>query len=288
MPDLEDPSWEVYPFKPVAQASWESEVKSACVAAAQVECPDPSLTPDLRPRIYDYNAKLWFLVDSGAACSCFPKSYFPDAQPDPTKILQAVNGAKIATYGQRQIKVDLGGRTYTHTFILSDIQEPICGWDMILAFRLDLVWSQEKGKPKCHLEDRAARRVYPVHLKRAKQNNVILALVTYKQYSEKQKAAQTKEKVPIPPAYQQLIDKYKGILTVNFTKVPKHNVIHTIDTGTNKPCRAKLRPLLKGSPKEVDGYKAWKELEDLGIVEKVGPDTPTYWSSALHLVTKAL
>ena len=95
------------------------------------------------------------------------------------------------------------------------------------------------------------------------------------------------EKNPVPPQYQALINRYSDILKVNFTTTPRHNVVHTIDTGTNRPCKAKLRPILKGSPKEVDGKKAWGELEKLGIVEKIGPGEPTHWSSALHLVTKA-
>ena len=42
-----------------------------------------------------------------------------------------------------------------------------------------------------------------------------------------------------------------------------------------------------GTPKYVKGEKAWKELEELGIIERVGPNEPTTWTSALHFAVKA-
>ena len=67
---------------------------------------------------------------------------------------------------------------------------------------------------------------------------------------------------------------------------PLHGVVHNIDTSSNPPCRAKARPLLKGSPKEIIGKKNWFELEKLGVVERIGPGQPVIWSSALHLAPK--
>ena len=250
--NLDSDQWSVYPFKPVAQTSWDDLVKTACVAAAKVDVPDPALTPDLRPRVYDHNAKMWLLLDTGAAISCYPRSAFPNAKPDPTRLLQAVNGAKVETYGSRQVKIDLGGRTYTHTFVLASITEPILGFDFVLKFKVDLVWQSNK---KCHLADKRANREFPLYLQKAHANNVGLSLITFKKYSEQQKIINNEEEStdPVPPLYQHLIDAHKGILQVNFAEVPKHNVIHTIDTGTNKPCRARPRPLMVGSPKYESG-----------------------------------
>ena len=62
---------------------------------------------------------------------------------------------------------------------------------------------------------------------------------------------------------------------------------HVIDVGDSKPIRTKARPLLPGSPKAIAGYKAWKEMEELGIIEKVSPSDQNFWSAALHLETKA-
>ena len=83
------------------------------------------------------------------------------------------------------------------------------------------------------------------------------------------------------------MDEYPKILEVNFIKIPKHNVVHTIQTGNNPPCRTKLRNIMPGTPEFIQGEKAWREPETLGIIEKVGPNESNEWSSALHLVMKA-
>ena len=76
-------------------------------------------------------------------------------------------------------------------------------------------------------------------------------------------------------------------MDINFHEVPRHNIVHTIDTGQNAPCRAKPRALMPGSPKYESGRKATLELEKLGVLKRIGPAETTQWSSALHLVTKA-
>ena len=162
------------------------------------------------------------------------------------------------------------------------MSEVILGWNFLVKFKLDLVWQGAK----CMLVDK--KNKFPLSLRKARRQNVGLALVTYKKYADAQKGKQSSdEKKPVPPQYQLLIDKHADVLKVNFHEIPRHNIIHTIETGNNKPCKAKLRPLQMGSPKERDGYKAWKELEELGVVERIGPGETTQWSSALHLVTKA-
>ena len=95
------------------------------------------------------------------------------------------------------------------------------------------------------------------------------------------------ESAKVPPQYQCLLDKYSGVLTTNFqAKKNGEPVIHYIDTGSEKPCSAKLRPLMKGSPKEVKGKAAFQELINFGNVEPVDTSRPTLWTSALHLATK--
>ena len=172
-----DETWGIYPFKPVAQCDWSSQVASACVAAAAVEVPDydPGLTSDCRPRVFDYNTRTWLLLDSGAAVSCYPHSAFPHLQPDPNKVLQAVNGATVPTYGTKTIKINLGGRTYAHSFVIAQISEAICGWDFMLDFRLDLQW---KSDNKCQLWDKKANRHFPLSMRRVRKQSVGLSLLT--------------------------------------------------------------------------------------------------------------
>ena len=95
---------------------------------------------------------------------------------------------------------------------------------------------------------------------------------------------QTSTKIPL--AYQKLLKEFESILTPNFREV-KHSIVHSIPTGNAVPVRTKARPLLPGSPKAIAGKKAWDELIELGIVEKVRAEESHYWSSALHLQTKA-
>ena len=73
--------------------------------------------------------------------------------------------------------------------------------------------------------------------------------------------------MPILQRYREILNKYPDSLKTNFkaTEV-NHCVVHKIETGSNEPCRAKVRPLLKGSPKAIKGEANWKELERLGIV----------------------
>ena len=44
---------------------------------------------------------------------------------------------------------------------------------------------------------------------------------------------------------------------------------------------------MKGTEKAIKGEKSWKELETLGIVERVNPQDPNLWTSALHLQPKS-
>ena len=82
-----------------------------------------------------------------------------------------------------------------------------------------------------------------------------------------------------------MIKKYSSLTNPDFKKA-KHTVEHSIDTGDATPVRTKARPLLPGSPKAEAGYKAWHQMLDLGIIERVDPSEPHYWASALHLQPK--
>ena len=88
------------------------------------------------------------------------------------------------------------------------------------------------------------------------------------------------------PEYLKLIQKHPELLIPRF-KNQKSQVTHFINTGSNLPCKAKVRPLPAGSKKAILGKKAWDELIELGIVEPVDLSQPTTWSSPLHLQLKS-
>ena len=93
--------------------------------------------------------------------------------------------------------------------------------------------------------------------------------MSFKNWSSKQKELNKPKVMPIPTAYQKILDEFPTIAKVDFTVQPAHNIVHDIDTGNNKPCKAKARPLMPNAPKTIKGHKAWQDLISLGIIEAV-------------------
>ena len=95
------------------------------------------------------------------------------------------------------------------------------------------------------------------------------------------------KEVPIPRRYRDLLNKFPSIMKADFnlTEV-KHGVVHTIETGSNKPVTTKVRPLMPGTEKTKQIEKNWRELEALGITKKVPPGEVNTWTSALHSAPK--
>ena len=99
-PDVKLEIWGEYRFKPVAQVEWEAATSKAIKDVCQID----SKKSDLRPKLFDHKTSKWLLLDTGAACSVYPKHYFPDALYDHTRALRAVNGTAIPTFGTQQGK----------------------------------------------------------------------------------------------------------------------------------------------------------------------------------------
>ena len=108
-------------------------------AIAAVKSPDPSPVEhsDMRPHVRDKRSDLWIMLDSGAAISIWPRRFYPELPRAQTSLV-AVNGTKIATYGTKDVSLDLEGKCYTHRFIIAEVQSPILGWDFMAHFKLDL------------------------------------------------------------------------------------------------------------------------------------------------------
>ena len=84
----------------------------------------------------------------------------------------------------------------------------------------------------------------------------------------------------VPEPYRKLIDSY-DILTPNYKSKPKHKIVHRIETH-GPPCTSKVRPVPANRLEEVKAL--FKEMEENGVITKVGANTNTNWSSALHVV----
>ena len=283
--DFWQENWGVYPHKPACQEDWESQVKKAVLHIDRIDkvAANQQALLDTRPRVFDVNSKSWYLVDSGAAVSVVPRRWYPRSTPDAGRALQAVNGTRIPTYGVKHVTLRLG-HNYSHTFVVSDVEEPVLGFGFLQDNHLDLRWL-DNGQ--CQLYH-ARKPAIPLKLGPADPLNLGLALVSFKDYSDARKIKDNLnvKPAPVPPKYQELLDKYPGIQEVTFNDHPRHQVCHSIETGENAPCMAKPRPILPGSPKAVKGEKTLLEMEKVGILQRIGPNEPMLWSNPLHLVNK--
>ena len=85
--------------------------------------------------------------------------------------------------------------------------------------------------------------------------------------------------------YKELIGKYPEILKITFKNKPAEGIYHRIET-EGAPFKSKVRPLLADSEKSEMGKKIWQEMEDMGVIERVKPNTLLQYTSPLHLVKK--
>ena len=274
---------------------------------------------DARPRFFDPKSGHFCLVDSGSAVTAIEPG--PDDVVRPDLALVAANGTIIECYGHKTIEIKMGRKTYYMKAAIANIEGIILGWDFIKKYKLSFWWDRWG---ECHLYDRQADikkllEFIKIPYQSTTLNSIMVptvadaafrdenpretlfnaqALASIETVSEKimgsansaDTFSQTDKNLPVPeisPTYKSLLNKYPNVLKTEFQAKSKGQpVIHYIDTAQNKPCNAKLRPLMKGSPKEVKGKEAWMELVEFGIVELVDTSKPTLWTSALHLQPK--
>ena len=270
--------WGEYVTKPEAQSAWENMVK---VSVAEVLERDAKA--DVRPFVKDQGSAQWCLVDTGAAATIIPRKPEDELLADSALVLKAVNGTTVQTYGRKQMTFVLNGAQFKFHAIVADLPYPIIGFDLLTHHKLDIVW---KGK-KCSLK--GPKCVIPLEMHSGADLHVaeVQFFGTYQKWSQHQSQSHVAAKSAMPTAYKNILAEFPTITKVDFTKQPAHNIVHEIDTGNNKPCRSKPRPLMPNSPRAIKGEAAWREMDRLGIIERVGPGVPTTWSSPLHLQPKA-
>ena len=164
--------WGAYNRKPAAQMDFDHLIIKACQEIAANDSSDIQ-AHDFRPMIKDLNSGLFFLIDTGAATSVFPKSDDHKVPMDEKTGLQAVNGTKIPTYGKKLVKLRFNKKTFEHTMTVAKIQQPIIGWDLLMAFRFDLMWTNSQ----CVLFCNKTKSSYPLSLGRVERSNLNLAPV---------------------------------------------------------------------------------------------------------------
>ena len=258
---------------------------------------------DYRPHIFDKASKKFCLLDSGSQVTAWPPD--PGDVVDPTIRLKAVNGSRIDCYGYKDIYIKLNRKSYKFRAVKANIDSPVIGWDFIRFHRWNFIWN-EFGD--IMVNDKKAKISQVLHFKAipadqslgVKKLSVVSdishqglsgqdALDHIAQLAAVQALApQAPAVVPPPPQVQSLLDKYPEILVENFnTNEVKNGVLHKINLKPDyTPFRAKVRRLLPGSPKEVLAKKAWFQLLDMGIIEKVDKSTSNVLSSPVHFVPK--
>ena len=88
----------------------------------------------------------------------------------------------------------------------------------------------------------------------------------------------------VDPKFKNLIQKYPEILKTKFKKEPA-DIYHRIETD-GPAFKSKVRPLLANSEKFEEGRKIWKEMEKVGVIERVKQSSLLQYTSPLHLVQK--
>ena len=148
-------------------------------------------------------SKNWILVDSGAACSVFPRKFYPNATIDPSKSLKAINNSNISTFGTQRVKLKLGGHVFWHDVVIADVDGPVLGWDFIVHYKLDWCWSRDRqnNNKACHLLAPWSSRPIKLHLRPVSACDLDLAVVQhtpYKKWAQEHKITQSTANAPPP------------------------------------------------------------------------------------------
>ena len=87
--------------------------------------------------VHDASNNIRFLIDTGAQVSVLPYDHEKRNLHPSGLTLQAANNTKIATYGQKLLKVDLGlRRSFPFVFLIAAVQKPILGIDFLTKYGL--------------------------------------------------------------------------------------------------------------------------------------------------------
>ena len=86
--------------------------------------------------VWDHKTGRQNLIDSGPNESVFPASPTDRQHCSTTQPLAAANDSRIATWSQRNIIVHLGSRSFTQSFHIADVRQPILGADFLVSNNL--------------------------------------------------------------------------------------------------------------------------------------------------------
>lgn len=205
--------------------------------------------------VSDRNSGRKFLVDGGSTTSAFPATRQDQGQPRSAP-LAAANGSPIATYGSREIALDLGFQRAMWHFTIADVVHPILGLDFLSAHGLCI--------------DFAARRLF----NRSTTKGTCIMPDVHMSFG-------SNAMMPIDDSWRAILRDYPSLVEPNFRSpaVP-HGVRHHIPT-TGPPVHAQARRL--PPDKLAAAKKEFAAMEAAGIIRR----SSSPWSSPLHMVRKS-
>ena len=207
--------------------------------------------------VWDRKTGRHYLIDTGADESVFPASPTDRQHCSTTQPLAAANDSRIATCGQRNIIVHPGSRSFTQSFHIADVRQPILGADFLISNNLAIDLC---GRRLIHLfsytiiPTTATLESHKLGIYRVRTDNNDLASI---------------------------LNKFPELLVPRFhaSYESLHGVEHCL-TITGPPVFSRARRL---HDKQLAVAKVeFKMMEDLGIIRR--SNSP--WSSPLHITPK--
>ena len=125
--------------KKVEKKPVEYEVGEEVPALAAINYRQGAFGLDIRPKVFDKLTNSWTLLDSGSSVTCTPR--LPSDSEDHNFKLKAVNGESIATYGMREVSLQIGRKKYTIDAVITEIPHVIFGWDLFKKYALGFEWN---------------------------------------------------------------------------------------------------------------------------------------------------
>lgn len=93
---------------------------------------------DNRPRVRELTSGIEMFIDTGAVCSIL-KPHGPEHNWQINESINSADNSPIQTYGLKKVEVDIGlQRSFSHTFLIANVVEPIIGADFLQKYELTL------------------------------------------------------------------------------------------------------------------------------------------------------
>lgn len=208
--------------------------------------------------ITDRNLGVEFLIDTGSDLCVFPRSELRQQRAKSDYQLCAANGSPIDTYGNLELKLNLGlRRDFVWCFVVADVTKAIIGVDFLSHYNL--------------IVDISNRRLVDnlTNLSASASVNVTDGLI----YSVKV--------LSVCGKYNNLLSEFQSIVRPSgIPYTPKHNTVHHIRTTPGPPVSCSPRRLAP------DKLKIAKTEFEVMLANGTCRPSESPWSSPLHLAPK--